>query len=120
MATRTTTSWTAGIRRLSGRHRWLTLALAGVLVGAVLVVTGTMTFSAVLSWGVVAAMLLMHLGGHGMHGQHHVEGTEPSDESGHTGHRADADAAAIGGATAAGGTSGADRGDERHRAGGCH
>lgn len=121
MTTRTTTSWSAGIRRLTGRHRWLTLIVVGVAAGMALVVTGVMTFNAALSLGVVAAMLLMHVGGHGMHGghtQHGPDGVERSGETGHAGHGADA--AAVDRASEAGEAPDDDGSNHRSRAGGCH
>jgi hypothetical protein len=122
MTTRSTTSWAGGIRRLSGRHRWLTVALVGVLAGAVLVATGTMSFNAVLSWGIVAAMLLMHLGGHGMHGhgQHQDVGPERADEAAHTDHRGSGDGVRSDPAPGASHTSRDDADEGRRRAGGCH
>lgn len=119
MTTDTTTSWTRGIRRLAA-HRWLTLTLAGIIVGTLLVVTGVMAPNAVLSWGVVAAMLLMHLGGHGMHGQHQGGGTGRSAATGHGVHGQAEDAFDTDPTSRPEGTSRQDGGDVRHRAGGCH
>lgn len=122
MATRMTTSWSGGIRRLAGQHRSLTLILVGGIVGAFLVAAGVMSVNAVLSWGVVAAMLLMHLGGHGMHGhaQDRPDGAERSDEPAHPDHPATADAAVIDRDTDAGHAAPGVGGADRHRSGGCH
>lgn len=121
MATHTTTSWTGGVRRLAGDHRSLTLIVVGVTVGAVLVVAGVMSVNAVLSWGVVAAMLLMHLGGHGMHGhsQHRPDAAERSEPASPD-HPASVDAAIIDRASDSGQASGGDGGADRHRSGACH
>jgi hypothetical protein len=56
--------------RASTLPRGLLPGLAVAVVVAGLIVAGVVSLSTALSGGLIAGMLLMHLGGHGMHGGH--------------------------------------------------